>query len=181
MRKRLKLGVVAVLSSFAFVFCGQAENKIKTAPTKEDAAVAVVEPKESNISFKNEKGEVVSLDDLKGKVVFINFWATWCPPCIEEMPSIQTLYNKFRDNKDVAFVMVDVDNNITGASKFMKKHKLDMPLYVPNSEIPSTFLDGAIPTTAILDKRGSIDVRMEGGRDYSSPAMMEALQSLITE
>lgn len=181
MRKTLKLGLFVVLSSSALVNCGQAENKAKTTPTKEEVPVVHVEPTKSVISFKKETGEVVSLDDLKGKAVFINFWATWCPPCIEEMPSIQTLYNKFKDNKDIVFLLVDVDNNIDGASKFMKKRKLNMPLYVPNSEIPSSFLAGAIPTTVILDKRGNIDVRLEGGRDYSAPAIAEALQSLIDE
>ncbi|WP_149912925.1 MULTISPECIES: TlpA family protein disulfide reductase [Sphingobacterium] len=181
MRKRLKLGLVAVLSSFVFVYCGQAENRAKTTTTKEEVSAANVEPTQSVISFKNEKGEVVTLDDLKGKAIFINFWATWCPPCIEEMPSIQTLYNKFKDNKDIVFLLVDVDNNIKSASKFMNKRKLDMPLYVPNSEIPSSFLAGAIPTTVILDKKGNIDVRLEGGRDYSTPAIAEALQSLMDE
>lgn len=181
MRNRLTLGLVVTLSSLALVYCGQAENKVKTTTVKEEISLANVEPTQSVISFKNEKGEVLSLDDLKGKAVFINFWATWCPPCIKEMPSIQTLYNKFKDNKDIVFLLVDVDNNIDGASKFMKKRKLNMPLYVPNSEIPSSFLAGVIPTTVILDKRGNIDVRLEGGRDYSTPAIVEALQLLIDE
>lgn len=78
-------------------------------------------------------------------------------------------------------MLVAVDNKIEKASKFLNKRKLDIPLYVPNSEIPSSFLAGAIPTTVILDKSGNIDVRMEGGRDYSTPAFAEALQLLIEE
>lgn len=181
MKKKLKFAFMLVLSSLVLFSCGQAESRAKTSTSKEKVIETNIKPSESVISFKNEKGEVVSLDELKGKAVFINFWATWCPPCIEEMPSIQTLYNKFKDNKDIVFLLVDVDNNIESASKFMEKRELDMPLYVPNSEIPSSYLAGAIPTTVILDKKGNIDVRLEGGRDYSTPAIAEALQSLIDE
>lgn len=181
MKKKLKFAFMLVLSSLVLFSCGQAESRAKTSTSKEKVIETNIKPSEYVISFKNEKGEVVSLDELKGKAVFINFWATWCPPCIEEMPSIQTLYNKFKDNKDIVFLLVDVDNNIESASKFMEKRELDMPLYVPNSEIPSSYLAGAIPTTVILDKKGNIDVRLEGGRDYSTPAIAEALQSLIDE
>lgn len=177
----LKLVVIVALSSLTFVYCGQAESKATAIETNAEVIRIDVEPAKSALAFKNEKGVVVRLADLKGKVVFINFWATWCPPCIEEMPSIQTLYNKFKDNNHVVFLLVDVDNNIEKASKFLRERKLDIPLNVPNSEIPTSFLAGAIPTTVILDKSGNIDVRMEGGKDYSTPAYAEALQSLIDE
>lgn len=134
-----------------------------------------------DISFLNVNNEELNTKDLVGKVVFINFWATWCPPCIEEMPSIQYLYDKFKDNNDIVFLLVDVDADLKGAQKFMEKRNLDMPLYIPNSDIPTSFLQAAIPTTVILDKRGAIDVRLEGGRDYSAPQVTQALESLLAE
>lgn len=134
-----------------------------------------------DISFKAPDKSIINTQDLIGKVVFINFWATWCPPCIAEMPSIQILYDKFKDNKDIVFLIVDVDADLIGAERFMKSRKFTLPLYIPNSNIPSSFLKGAIPTTVILDKRGNIDVRLEGGRDYTAPQITQALQSLLSE
>ena len=123
----------------------------------------------------------MALNDLKGKVVFINFWATWCPPCIEEMPSINELKTKFAGNEDIVFLMVDVDGKYKKAQTFMNKRKFNLPVYVPHSEIPKEFLGGAIPTTVILDKKGAIAIRLEGGRDYSAPEMRRGLQQLIAE
>src|SRR5690606_9816177 len=90
---------------------------------------------EQDVLFKNMDGEVIELADQKGKVVFINFWATWCPPCIAEMPSIQSLYNEFKGNEKVMFLMVDVDNKPEKSQKFMDKRKFDMPVYTPVSVI----------------------------------------------
>ena len=134
-----------------------------------------------DISFQAANKSIINTQDLIGKVVFINFWATWCPPCIAEMPSIQILYDKFKDNKDIVFLMVDVDSDLKGAEQFMNSRKFTLPIYIQNSNIPSSFLEGAIPTTVILDKRGNIDVLLEGGRDYTAPQMTQALESLLSE
>ena len=128
----------------------------------------------AGISFKDEQGNTVELSSLAGKVVFINFWATWCPPCIHEMPSINDLRKSFKDNDQIVFLMVDVDGEIEQSSAFMKDNKYDLPVFIPNSNIPSDYLAGAIPTTVILDKKGQMADRMEGGRDYSTLKLRKA-------
>lgn len=120
-----------------------------------------------NISFKNDQGEVVQMDDLRGKVVFINFWATWCPPCIAEMPSIATLYERLKDNKDVVFLIVEIEGESEKANTFMKGKQLNLPVYYPNSAIPKEWLGGSIPTTLIINKNGEIETKHEGLADYS--------------
>ncbi|MGH2643105.1 MAG: TlpA family protein disulfide reductase, partial [Chitinophagaceae bacterium] len=70
----------------------------------------------SDIYFKDGNGHTFSLSSLKGKVVFINFWATWCPPCRAELPSIKKLYEKFKDNNKIMFLMVDVDEEYKHSS-----------------------------------------------------------------
>ena len=136
-------------------------------------------PPASGIRFKNEEGKTVSLNALKGKVVFINFWATWCPPCIHEMPSIDELKKKFKGNDDIVFLMVDVDNKLEESAAFMRENDYDLPVYVPAGNIPSDYLGGAIPTTVILDKRGDMIARIEGGRDYTDPEIIKALNELV--
>lgn len=182
----LKNGILSLVALFVVVFsaCSSSAGNSQEARSSADTAEVAHEfPKKSGheVSFQAADKSIINTRDLIGKVVFINFWATWCPPCIEEMPSIQALYNKFKDNKDIVFLLVDVDADLKGAERFMRTNKLDMPLYIPNSNLPSSFLGGAIPTTVILDKRGNIDVRLEGGRDYRAPQITQALESLLAE
>ncbi|MGY0039594.1 TlpA family protein disulfide reductase [Pedobacter sp. NJ-S-72] len=75
----------------------------------------------SGIKFKDVNGKEIDLGELRGKVVFLNFWATWCPPCLAEMPSVNALHEKFKDDKDVVFILVDADSQLPKAQKFMDK------------------------------------------------------------
>lgn len=131
-----------------------------------------------NVYFKDGNGKTLDLASLKGKVIFINFWATWCPPCIAEMPSINDLYSKFKDNEKVVFLMVDVDGNYPKSDSFMKKHQYDLAVVSPAGEIPSVFMQGAVPTTVILDQEGKMVYRQEGAADYSSAEMTEMIARL---
>lgn len=127
----------------------------------------------------DQKGNKVSLEDLKGKVVFINFWATWCGPCIAEMPSIQKLYDQFKDNSEVAFVILEAEGNKEKAVKFMQNKKLNLPVYYPNSGFPEEFFRGSLPTTVILDKEGNIAHITEGMADYSGQDIVDFLNKVI--
>jgi thiol-disulfide isomerase/thioredoxin len=80
-------------------------------------------------AFRDQNGVLVRLSDLRGKVVFLNFWATWCPPCIAEMPSIDKLHMKYKGQNDIVFLLVDVDGKIESSKEFMKKHKFGMSVY----------------------------------------------------
>lgn len=170
-------------ASFCFASCNnnQKNKPSEQKDTVKDTLSENIKNIEQEISFTDESGRIISLNSLKGKVVFINFWATWCPPCLEEMPSINKLKKGFKENDDIVFLMVDVDGNMTKSKAFMTKNKYDLQVYVPNGDIPSNYLGGAIPTTVILDKKGNMVNRIEGGRDYTSSEITEALNKLITK
>lgn len=177
-----------ITATTSLVACGNGstnkENGASNGSTRVEEAgeVATVESETASaddLSFKDKNGNIVSLSSLKGKVVFINFWATWCPPCIHEMPSIDQLKKTFNGDDNIEFLMVDVDNKIEQSTAFMTENEYDLPVYTPASNIPTDFLDGAIPTTVILDKSGAMVSRMEGGRDYSAPEMVQAITELI--
>ena len=171
-----------VLSTAILAGCSNVDGKHNNKERKTTTVTEKTDIRTDNgITFQDGNGKIVALNDLKGKVVFINFWATWCPPCIEEMPSINELKTKFAGNEDIVFLMVDVDGKYKKAQTSMNKRKFNLPVYVPHSEIPKEFLGGAIPTTVILDKKGAIAIRLEGGRDYSAPEMRRGLQQLIAE
>ncbi len=160
---------------------GLFQPEVPKGPTDELAAGISANSKSEEILFKNPDGEIIELSDQKGKVVFINFWATWCPPCIAEMPSINKLYSEFRDNEKVMFLMVDVDNNRTSSQKFMDKKKFELPVYTPASSIPSSYMSGAIPTTLVLNKYGKVVFKHEGMGDFSNEEFKTFLTKLTIE
>ncbi|WP_040459948.1 MULTISPECIES: TlpA family protein disulfide reductase [Galbibacter] len=133
------------------------------------------------LKFKDETGNIISLKSLRGKVVFINLWATWCPPCIHEMPSINGLRNTFKDNDDLIFLMVDMDNKIEKSKAWMESNNYDLPVHVMDSRLPRELFSGSIPTTIIVDKQNNIVARHVGIADYNSPEIIELMEKLLNE
>ena len=133
-----------------------------------------------SVVFKDGSGKTVDISKQKGKVLFINFWATWCPPCVQEMPSINALKKQFNE-KDMLFLMVDVDDNYKKSSKFMENNNYNLPVYTAVSSVPQEFLSGSIPTTVIIDKKGRVVGRHEGGADYMNPEVVKFFKELTSK
>jgi len=134
----------------------------------------------SGIKFKDIDGKVIDLGDLKGKVVFLNFWATWCPPCLAEMPGVNALYEKFKDDKDVVFILVDADSQLPKAQKFMDKKGYQLPVYAVDSEIPEVLFKGSLPTTVVFDKAGRISYNEAGAANYADSKFIAFINKLKT-
>lgn len=132
----------------------------------------------SSIKFKNAKGVEVNLAELKGKVVFINFWATWCPPCLAEMPSIHKLHQKFGSDKDVVFLMIDADGDFGKSQTYMDKRSYKMPVYTMASSIPENLFKGSLPTTIVFDKKGRVSFHEEGAANYASQKFVDFITQL---
>ena len=120
-------------------------------------------------------GNVVSMEDWEGEVVFLNFWATWCPPCIAEMPDINSLYNEV---SDVRFALISLDKDHEKAKAFIERKDFDFPIYFLNSPLPRTYNVSSIPTTYVLSKDGKIKVKNHGMAKYSSASFKEFLSEL---
>lgn len=150
--------------------------------TEEVTEAKLVEKANSiNASFKNINGETVSLQDLKGKVVVMNFWATWCPPCIAEMPSLQKLHEELKAEKDIVFMAIEVDQDIDKAAKFMAKNKYTLPLYTVDAELPEELMSNSIPMTVIFAKNGDIIGKQVGMMDFKSEKLKQGLIDLTKE
>ncbi|KIO74805.1 thioredoxin [Pedobacter lusitanus] len=134
----------------------------------------------SGIKFKDVKGNLVDLGELKGKVIFLNFWATWCPPCLAEMPSVNALYEKFKNDKEVVFILVDADSQLPKAQKFMDKKGFQLPVYAVASEIPEVLFQGSLPTTVVFDRQGRISYNESGAANYGDSKFIEFINKLKT-
>jgi len=123
-------------------------------------------------------GNSVGLGDLRGKIVFLNFWTTWCPTCITEMPSMERLHQKL-SGKDFAMVTVNIKETASQVKDFFEKQKLTFTALMDiTGEVSTEFGIRAIPTTFILDKNGQILGRIAGPREWDSKEALAMFENL---
>lgn len=134
-----------------------------------------------NFNVKDEDGKITNVSELKGKVVFINFWASWCPPCRAEFPSIQKFYDKYKGNDKVVFLTINLDDDPKVGKLYLEKEQFTIPFLTPNGNIPSEYFSGSLPTTVVLDKTGKIRMHHAGMADYSKDSFYEEINQLLKE
>ncbi|WPQ63075.1 TlpA disulfide reductase family protein [Chitinophaga sancti] len=135
----------------------------------------------TDFDFEDGKGTVQNTASLRGKVVFINFWASWCPPCRAEFPSIETLYSTFRNNPNIFFLTVNEDDELSAADAYLKKENFTVPFYKTKGIVPGSIYTGTLPTTIVLDKNGTIRFRHEGFANYGAEKFIKQIEDLIKE
>ncbi|NQU17047.1 MAG: TlpA family protein disulfide reductase [Candidatus Saganbacteria bacterium] len=125
------------------------------------------------------EGNSVALSSFKGKVVFLNFWATWCPPCRAEMPSMQKL-NDLMKEKDFVILAVDVGERKAGVSSFVLKNKYTFKVLLDSDhEVSTDYKVAGIPTTLILNKEGKIVLREVGSRNWATADIIAKIEELL--
>ena len=134
----------------------------------------------ANISFTflDENNQPVELSSLRNKIVFINFWADWCPPCRAEMPSINSLYNELNNDPRYYFILLHVDGNRERGLSYMHARGFDLPVALPAGNIPTELFQGPLPTTIVIDAGGKITFRHEGVANYSSSGFISGMKKL---
>lgn len=113
-------------------------------------------------------GKVMELSELKEKVIFLNEWATWCAPCIAEMPGIQDLYDKIGDHENIAFVMLSLDHDMKKVNRYINKKAYTFPIFTPASDVPVEFQSKSIPTTYVISQEGKIVSKTVGMAKYNT-------------
>lgn len=132
-----------------------------------------------SFSFTDAKGNILSTADLKGKVVFINFWATWCPPCRAELPTLNDLYNQFRNDDRFVFLFLNEDKDTGKAAAYLQSSGFVMPVMTTFGEVPSGIYSETLPITIILDKEEKVVFKHEGLAKYNSKEFVNQLKALL--
>jgi thiol-disulfide isomerase/thioredoxin len=134
----------------------------------------------TNYNWKLKGINTVDYDftEAQHKVVIINFWATWCPPCIAEMPSLQDLYNDYKDQVVFVFVTSEGTEKVT---PFMDKNNYNLPIYNMMSREPDLLSTQSIPTTYLINKKGEIVIKKTGAANWNSTKVRNQLDELLKQ
>jgi cytochrome c biogenesis protein CcmG/thiol:disulfide interchange protein DsbE len=159
------LGAAAVLYFFAMPSYRQSEPSVagRTAP---DFALEM-------------NGQQTHLSDLRGKVVVLDFWATWCPPCVEEAPSLNALQERIKSEGGVV-LGVSQDEDPDAYQKFLIEHGVNFPTYrEPAKKIPEAYGTAMIPEAYLISKDGKIAKKVVGPQDWTSPELISSVETLL--
>ena len=140
-----------------------------------------VSPRDFSLPAAQETaGQNLSLGALKGKVVFLNFWATWCGPCRAEMPSMEALYSRYRE-KGLEILAVNCGEEQEEVLAFMKSNRLSFPVALDSDgKVSGAYGIQAIPASFIIDREGKIIIRVVGSLDWDTPKIHAAIERLLS-
>ena len=143
--------IVLTAAFFLAFSCGAMSKKVNTdQPAQAKSAQA------PGFSLKTPEGKTIKLSDYKGKAVLVNFWATWCPYCVKEMPDLIALYGK-TGGKDFEIISVDIQENPETVKAFMAKNGIKHTVVIdPSGETAQAYRVVGIPTNVLIDKTGNV-------------------------
>ncbi|HXW69613.1 MAG TPA: TlpA disulfide reductase family protein [Dissulfurispiraceae bacterium] len=144
------------------------------------AGEKLINRKAPEFSMKDLNGSPVSLSSYKGSVVLLNFWATWCPPCKEEIPSLNKLSRQLK-NRKFTIIAVSTDRSVSDVRAFLKKNPLDYIVMVDydlsvSKPLYKVFM---LPTSFLIDKQGVIVEKYYGGENWTDPEVVRKIESLL--
>lgn len=143
----------------------------KAIPEKEQQTI-----ENFNWQLVDVQNNQISFSDLSEEVIIINFWATWCPPCVAEMPDFDALYKSF--NSKVKFLFVS-NESFEKQLRFKSKNNFEIPLYQPVSNPPKELESSSLPTSFLIDKKGNIVIKKVGSADWNSDKVRTLITSLL--
>ena len=172
----LILVILAIVAGMIF-FALQKKKSFQHAPGAPMLQVGRTAP---NFRLPGLDGKTVSLSDYRGNVVLVNIWATWCRPCVAEMPSMEKLYQEL---KGEAFEILAVSIDTEGGGvvvPFMRKHGLTFPALIdPQGTTKTAYNLTGVPESFIIDKKGGLAKKIIGPLDWASPEVLDYFRSLI--
>jgi peroxiredoxin len=181
--KNFRMLLLALFSSAAFTISGvpawgQAKINYKVIPNLEPMKENSPTP---DFTLSTPEGKKVSLKDFRGKFVFLNFWASWCVPCREEMPAMEKLYQEFKD-KNFVVLAIDVKDRKQDALDFVKELKLTYPIaFDPEGKAGLLYGAWGLPTTYLIGPKGEGLARAWGPAEWYGPAARKLIKELLDQ
>ncbi len=126
--------------------------------------------------FESLSGQSFNLIEFAGKTIFINEWATWCPPCIAEMPSIEKLYRELKNDSDIVFLIVTNEKKDV-VQKFIEENSYTFPVMLARSATPEAFFSPSIPTTYLVSPEGKIVLKEVGSKKWHGVDTISLIRS----
>jgi peroxiredoxin len=137
---------------------------------------------EKNLTIFTREGTKVDLSNLRGKIVLVHFWATWCPPCVDELPELNAFWQKYKNNPSIALYSVSEDPSWEAIDEFRKLHPFDLPLYRdPDAKTAHKFGSIKFPETYIADKKGKILYHLANAIDWDAPEVAQNVDALLAK
>ena len=175
MKKSLIILIAAILIGVSIITVNTYNtSSSRNKASQEDASTKpiginpnVIKTKAIDFKLKTLDGKEFSLSDLKGKKVFLNFWATWCPPCKAEMPEIEKLYQETKDS-DLVIVAVEIGEPLSTVKSFIDSNNYSFKVLLDsNQSVASKYNIASIPTSYFIDVQGNIISKNEGGMNIN--------------
>jgi peroxiredoxin len=178
MRRRAVCQVATIVAALGLLLGGKAADAREH--LFDAMGMAKVPPKAApNFTLSTTDGQQVALQQYRGKVVFLNFWATWCIPCREEMPALEQLHQTYQ-SQDLAILSIDLKESADQVKAFFQKHSLSFPaLLDPNGSVFREYLVAGMPTTYLIGRDGTLLARGVGGRDWTRAEALQLIQELL--
>ncbi len=172
----MRPALLALLLAAALVVSGGCDRKPEPAAGPGAAAPRPVAP---DFTLARLDGGTLTLSDLRGKVVFVNIWATWCPPCRQEMPSMVRLYERYRD-RGLEIVAVSEDRDPGAVRRFVAEYGIPFPVVMDRDKaVYRAYRATGVPETHLINKRGEVERSVIGGFDWESPEVVAEVESLL--
>lgn len=167
------LGIVVILIAFGVYFTRSRDSKDMPAEIGKPAP---------DFSLQDENGRSVQLSDYRGRFVVLNFWATWCPPCVEEAPSLDKLNRHFAATTPgrIAVLTVSADPDWAPVKQFVKEHRITFPVLLDKrQEVPGSYGTFKYPETYIIDPQGIVRQKVIGAYDWVSTDSIQFFDGLL--
>ncbi len=172
--KTIIITLLVIAAGLILVFVARRQE------TKAPAVLVGLNAPELTVS--DFSGKNYSLSDFKGSVVFVNFWATWCQPCREEIASIQALYNRLKEGTGFRMVTILYRDDYPHAMEYMRQNSYEFPVFLDNSgKTAKSYGVTGVPETYIVDKRGVLKEKIIGPLDWASPEAVSRIAELLKE
>lgn len=135
--------------------------------------------KATDFTLRDVNGRTFSFSSLKGRAILLNFWATWCPPCKAEMPSMNKLYNSLK-SRGLEVIAVSSDSSLSGIKDFLAKSRVDFPvLHDEKKTVTLQYKVFSMPTTFLIDNNGLIVEKFYGEYDWTDPEVRKKIEKLL--